>query len=232
MSFRASKAPIGCRIAPSTALAERVIASGLRRSLRLSVKPFLRPSCPLGVQRGLVHVLSCLMQPERCVRVRKTTIQGPVGAIPVERIVPRDLAQPRHAVLYLHGGGFYLGSPRSFRSITTRLAHLAQAEVLAPHYRRAPEHIFPAQLEDALASYEHLIADGYEPEHLAVGGDSAGGLLCLQLLLALRGRHQPLPGAVAMISPLADPTFAGSGSLIERAGRVGQADRRLAQPAA
>lgn len=219
MDARLPSVPITTEISPPDQLAETLIAAALRLSLRLTLKPFLHQACPVGLQRGVVRTLFCLMRSESRVNVKSTAIRSPAGPIPVESIVPADLPTPRHAILYLHGGAFCLGSPRSSRSITTRLAYMAGAKVLAPHYRRTPKHSFPAQINDGWTAYQQLLADGYPPERVALAGDSAGGILCLQLLLTLRSGHQPLPGAVVLMSPLADPSLTEQGSVLEEAGR-------------
>jgi len=107
-------------------------------------------------------------------------------------------------MLYLHGGAFCAGSPRSHRSITTRLSRMADCEVLAIHYRRVPEHPFPAQIEDSVAGYKALLERGYRPEHIAVGGDSAGGTLTLLVFKALELAGLPTPKCLVMMSPAFD----------------------------
>jgi acetyl esterase/lipase len=93
---------------------------------------------------------------------------------------------PREAVLYLHGGGYLAGHPRVYRNLCARLAKRLTADVFVPEYRLAPEHPFPAAVEDALAAYKAVLARGHSPRALTVMGDSAGGGLTLALLLALR----------------------------------------------
>lgn len=194
------------RFAPPDTLRERLLAALLRLSLRLTFKVFVGPPWPLAVQRGATHLLSVLMPPGGGVTVSKTRIDGPAGALAVERIAPRGV-KPRHAILFMHGGAFCVGSPRTHRAITTRLAALAQAEVLVPHYRRTPEAPFPAQIDDGVAAYRRLLADGYPPERIAIAGDSAGGSLTLLVSLALRQQGLPLPAALVYMSPLTDTTF-------------------------
>src|SRR5690606_20240884 len=107
----------------------------------------------------------------------------------------------------LHGGGFLTGSPYTHRPITTNLAALSQRAplVLSVDYRLAPEHIFPAQLEDALSAYRFLLGEcGFTPRHVTFAGDSAGGTLAMQLLLALNRHHLPAPRSVVLFSPWFD----------------------------
>lgn len=205
------------QIAPPPGAGERLTAFLLRWSLRLNLKPFLGPPWPVGLQRAVMHTLSLLMPPTGGVEVQKVTLRGPGGALAAERIRPKG-QQPRHAIAYFHGGAFCTGSPRTHRSITTRLARMANAEVLVVHYRRTPEARFPAQIDDCVAAYEQLLADGYAPERIALDGDSAGGALVLLVTLALRLKGRPLPAVNVMMSPLVDPSMTAR-SITERAHR-------------
>lgn len=107
-------------------------------------------------------------------------------------------------VLYLHGGGYFFGGPRLYRPFNWRLSAATGHAVLALDYRLAPEHTPADALDDALAAYEFLLGEGYEPADIVVGGDSAGGHLTLALLLALKERDRPLPRAAVVLSPWAD----------------------------
>lgn len=108
------------------------------------------------------------------------------------------------AVLYLHGGGFIMGSPATHRELAAALSTAMRAAVLVPDYRLAPEHPFPAALEDAVSAYRWLLRNGFEAGRLAIGGDSAGGGLTLQALLALAGDGAPLPAAAFFMSPVTE----------------------------
>lgn len=116
---------------------------------------------------------------------------------------------PNVSILYLHGGGFVSGSPRTHRGIAGRLARGVGARVVAPEYRLAPEHPFPAALEDAEAVYMAMLDQGTDPARLAIAGDSAGGNLVFALLLKLKQSGAPMPAAAVGLSPFAD--FTGSG---------------------
>lgn len=107
-------------------------------------------------------------------------------------------------ILYLHGGGYMVGSPKVYRSVTTRLAQLSGARVFSLDYRLAPEHPFPAAPDDALAAYQWLLDQGVAPATLVLAGDSAGGGLSLALIHALKDRHLPLPAGAFVFSPYAD----------------------------
>ena len=113
-------------------------------------------------------------------------------------------ADSSRAILYLHGGAFAAGSVTSHRLLVTALGRAAGARTLAVDYRRAPEHPFPAALDDTLAAYRFLLAEGFAPKNLAIAGDSAGGALTMGALLALRDAGEPLPGAAFVIAPWVD----------------------------
>lgn len=108
------------------------------------------------------------------------------------------------AVLYLHGGGFICGSMAGTRELAAQLSAAARARFLVIDYRLAPEHPFPAALQDALRAYQWLLDQGYDARKLVIGGDSAGGGLALQALHSLRQRGDPLPCAAFFLSPYTD----------------------------
>src|SRR5882757_2676138 len=116
-------------------------------------------------------------------------------------------ARPDAAILHFHGGGYVLGSPRTTRTVTAGLARHTGLPVLAPDYRLAPEHPFPAAIDDAVAAYTWLTGAGFAPDHVVISGDSAGGGLTMALLLALRDRNLPLPAGAIGISPMLDLTL-------------------------
>lgn len=129
------------------------------------------------------------------------------NGVTTQVITPKS-RQTEGVILYLHGGAFCLGSAYSHRSITTRLAAESGMSVWVPNYRLAPEHPYPAALDDALACYDALRKD-YSAEQIVVGGDSAGGALSLALALTLRERGEPVPAGLLLISPVTDPTLSG-----------------------
>lgn len=119
-------------------------------------------------------------------------------------------------VLYFHGGGFKLGSTRSHRDLMARISQSANCRVLGLDYRLAPEHRFPAPIEDAVAAYEWLLSQGITADHIAFAGDSAGGGLSISAMFALRAKGLPLPSAAVMLSAWTDLT-AESESYVTRA---------------
>jgi acetyl esterase/lipase len=111
--------------------------------------------------------------------------------------------------LFFHGGGYCSGSIRSHRRLVTEAGRAAAVRTLAVAYRLAPEHPFPAALDDALAAWRFLRRQGIAARHIAVGGDSAGGGLTVALINALRGAGEEIPGAAWLISPWTDLTMSG-----------------------
>ena len=138
--------------------------------------------------------------------------QAEVGGLHAEWVLAED-ADPDLRLLYLHGGGYVSGSGAFYLALAARLSAAAQCAVLLPDYRLAPEHRFPAGLEDCLHAYEWLRISGpngpAQAEAVFVAGDSAGGGLAMATLLALRDRQRPLPEAGITLSLFADLTLAG-----------------------
>jgi monoterpene epsilon-lactone hydrolase len=112
----------------------------------------------------------------------------------------------KQAVMYLHGGCYIFGSAATHRDLIGRLSLATGMWVLAPDYRLAPEHPFPAAVDDALAAYRWLLGTGIEAGRIVIAGDSAGGGLALATLLALRDEGDPLPAAGVLLSPVTDLT--------------------------
>lgn len=132
-----------------------------------------------------------------------------LGGVRCERVVPQGALDTR-AILYLHGGAYTAGSPRSHRPLVARLAEAARANAVAADYRLGPEHRFPAAVEDAVAVYRALLAGGTEPGQIVVAGDSAGGGLTLALALAMKAEGLAQPAGYFVISPWADLTQSGA----------------------
>ncbi|MGY5873175.1 MAG: alpha/beta hydrolase [Candidatus Thorarchaeota archaeon] len=109
-------------------------------------------------------------------------------------------------ILYFHGGGFYTGSSKTHRRLGTEIGRAAAMKVLNVDYRLAPEHPYPAALDDAYAAYTWLMNEGYDSSNVVIAGDSAGGYLVLAVLLKIRDEGKPLPAAGVCISPPTDLT--------------------------
>lgn len=190
----------------------------LSRTLRLGLRPFVHrvPGSSVGIRtaRSAVDTASRIIRPHPRTRV-EPLIDPQIGAggdgRPVigEWVVPDEPAAggddaPPGAVLYLHGGGYVLCSPRTHRPITSRLAVDCGLPVLVPHYRLAPEHPFPAALEDALAAYRWLLGRGVPADRIVLAGDSAGGHLAASLTGEICRTGLPSPAGVVLYSPWVD----------------------------
>ena len=131
------------------------------------------------------------------------------GGVPAEWVVPVGVRGDGRVLLYFHGGAYQLGSPATLRHLVALLSGAARARALSVDYRLAPEHPFPAAIEDALAAYRGLLAGGTDPASIAVAGDSAGGGLALGALVALRDAGEPMPAAAVLLSPWTDLALTG-----------------------
>ncbi|MCY1010474.1 alpha/beta hydrolase [Nannocystis pusilla] len=159
---------------------------------------------PVGFHRRMIGAIAPRHRPWR-VRLSSVDIDG----IPGEWIVPED-ADPARVLLYLHGGGYACGSIASHRHYVARIARKARMRVLLVDYRLAPEHPFPAALEDARTAWRWLLARGVDPSRAAIAGESAGGGLTIATLIETRDAGEPLPGAAAVLSPWVDLTLGGA----------------------
>lgn len=137
------------------------------------------------------------------------TRQTFLGGRPTLELEPAK-ARDRGRLLYLHGGGYVIGSPRTHAGLVGELARRAGLRAVSVDYRLAPEHPFPAAVDDGLAAYRELLAAGTAPQDLVMAGDSAGGGLVIATLLAAREAGLPQPAAVVVFSPWADLTLAGA----------------------
>lgn len=131
-----------------------------------------------------------------------------INGVPGEWVISPN-ADDDKVLLHFHGGGFSIGSPSFYRQMNYRLSKAAKVTVFSVDYRLAPEHPYPAGVEDCIAVYEGLLKDGYEPEDIAFSGDSAGGGIVFQALLLIRERGLPMPVAAVAISPWVNLTNTG-----------------------
>lgn len=138
------------------------------------------------------------------VRAEKTTVAG----IEAEWLTPKTMT-PGKVLLYLHGGGYVMGSTDSHRQFVGHVARAGQIKALVPDYRLAPDHKFPAGLDDCVAVYRSLLAGSVNSADIIIAGDSAGGGLTAATLIALRDAGDPLPAAALLFSPLLDATRSG-----------------------
>ncbi len=189
---------------PAERGAQGVLGLAVRAFVRGLLRPALNPRVPVGVQRRWTGALARLnLIPAGTTRAR-VMLDG----------VAADLVQHASgtgsgAVIYLHGGGYVVGSPRAEGVIAAHIARASGAAVYALDYRLAPEHRFPAALDDTLTAYEWLLGRGADPQRVALVGDSAGGGLALAAAVHARDAGIVLPGALALISPWVDLTLSG-----------------------
>ena len=148
-----------------------------------------------------------------------------INTIPAQMLTP-PVADAGRAVLFLHGGGYVYGSLVSHGGMAAEIARHSRCNALQLQYRLAPEHPFPAALEDACAAYEWLLLAGYNPESIAFVGDSAGGGLVMAALVTLKNQGRPLPGAAVCVSPWVDLQATGE-SYFERQALDPMIDRPL-----
>jgi len=181
-------------------LGQRLIAGALRSVLRLTIGATFRADLPVERQRSRLRKVTRLTLPPRGA---KFSADG-CGGIRGEWATARGHEQPTLTFLYLHGGGYCTGSPATHRAITGHLATRCGARVFAADYRLAPEHAYPAAVDDAVAAYRGLIAARTAPRDIVIGGDSAGGGLTVAAALRLRELALPLPRALVLFSPWVD----------------------------
>jgi len=168
--------------------------------------------------------------PESDIKTEKVN----AGGVPAEWISAPTAATDR-VVLYLHGGGYVIGSIKTHRDLMGRVSRAAQARVLGLDYRLAPENPFPAAVDDAVTAYRWLLAQGVKPARIAVAGDSAGGGLAMATLVAIRDASLDVPGTGVCLSPWVDlegigesmKTRAKADPVVQKEGLVGMAQAYL-----
>src|SRR5579862_6991081 len=164
----------------------------------LTAQPVLE-SPSLAQQRAGFEQMAAMLPVEADIKCQPVTANG----VKSEWVSAPD-ADPGRAILYLHGGGYVIGSINTHRSLAGRLSRAAKARVLVIDYRLAPEHPFPAAVEDSVAAYRWMLAQGLKPARIAVAGDSAGGGLTVATLVAIRDAKLASPGAGVCLSPWTD----------------------------
>jgi acetyl esterase/lipase len=154
--------------------------------------------------RAVWHFLAGALWTASGVDVRRETVAG----LTSEWLTPRTPAKGK-VLLYLHGGAYIMGNFATHRQLVSYIARASGVKTLLPEYRLAPEHPFPAAVEDALSLYRALRDDGYAPGDIMFAGDSAGGGLTMALLLSLRDSGEPMPAGAVLFSPWLDLTGSG-----------------------
>lgn len=174
----------------------------------LADNPIIKPGASLAEMRAGLDAMGKAVP--RLADVSASAVTA--GGVSAEWLTPAG-GDTQSVVLYLHGGGYLLGSVDSHRAMLERLAKASGRRVLAINYRLAPEAPFPAPVEDACSAYRWLLAQGIAAKRIAISGDSAGGGLVLATLLALRDAGDAMPGCAVPISPWTD--MEGTGASME-----------------
>ncbi|HEY1116590.1 MAG TPA: alpha/beta hydrolase [Acidimicrobiales bacterium] len=175
----------------------------MRARLLQRIIPKVMPSADLSPAEQRAKLSRPMGLPNR--RVDVVDLQ--VGGVPVTRVTPKGPARRRH-LLHVHGGGFVVGTTRGFVGYLSELALQADATITSVDYRLAPEHPYPAAIDDCLAAYR-AVSDEVSVESLALVGESAGGNAVLATLVRARDEGLPLPAAAVLLSPWLDLTFSG-----------------------
>ncbi len=188
------------------------------RVARLAVTHYLAPrfaaDATVETTREAVDTISRLALLPRGTKVERVEVAGrPAEWVLASSVLPFATK----TILYLHGGGFYSGSPATHRELAARLSRASGVRVLLPDYRLAPENPFPAANEDCLAAYEWLLKNGVSAGNIVLGGDSAGGCLALMTLLSIKEKGLPMPAAAFFLSPLTDAVHHDGESYATRA---------------
>lgn len=179
------------------AIARRAVKASLRLSFKMpSVLPL-----PVSALRTGMELGSQLFRVRDDVHVESVRL----GGVHAECLMPA--AKTETVILHFHGGAFFTGSAKTHRAMGAEIAARARATVYMLDYRLAPEHPYPAALDDGLAAYQALLAQGHAAENILLGGDSGGCAHILSLAVALRGQGLPLPAGMIMISPYVDITL-------------------------
>ncbi len=178
-----------------------------KRLNRILLKPVFGPPWPFAVQRVWFKLVAATSLLPKGSRIEKVNM----AKIPAEVIVNSAHSAQKNSqqkvILYLHGGAYSICAPQTHRSLTASLAKKTQAKVFVPDYKLAPEHPFPAGIEDCLSSYQWLLEQGYSADNIVIAGDSAGAGLAMATVQRIRQIKIPQPAAVVLISPWSDLTL-------------------------
>jgi acetyl esterase/lipase len=177
----------------------------LNRYLRLTVKSMWKPGLDIETIRAHTAKMDARIG-RRAPPVAMEQVSA--GGVPAKWFGGPELAS-KGTLLYLHGGAWCLHMPMVYRRLATRLSEFTGMRVLLPEYRLAPEHPFPAGIDDCFAAYRWLVDQGVADRPFALAGDSAGGSLSLVTLMRARDALLPLPDCAALLSPSTDLTLSG-----------------------
>ena len=197
------------RVRQRASLIQKILGSVLRFALTILLKPVLHPRFSVGFQRRWMGMVASTTLKARNV----DSYDDALASVRCRHYQPQVLSEKSSeagfagTVLYLHGGAYLAGNPDSHKALTSHLAKFADAHVVVPDYRLAPEFACPAAINDVVAVYKALLEQGVPPEQLSIAGDSAGGGLALATLQTLKATGIPLPSSVVLYSPWVDLTL-------------------------
>lgn len=177
------------------------LRKAITTSMRASFKVAASLPLPLKVLRESMERSSGLFPVRKDVKLMNATLGG-VAAL---RVLP-PTKEGERVILHLHGGAFFGGSPNTHKALCAEISARTRCPIYILDYRLAPEHPYPAAMEDSLAAYQALLDEGFEGNQIVLAGDSAGGALILALAITIRDSGLPLPGAMVMLSPFLDLT--------------------------
>jgi len=192
---------------PSWTLRFEIVAEIMRMALRLGHDTMsvemqrLQPTPPLT----------------RGIRRRLEWKREPIADLPTELHTPNDWETGAPTLVHFHGGGYTMCSPATHRLLLARIALASNARCIAPDYRKAPEHPYPAAIEDCLGVYQAVLDDGVDPQTIVISGDSAGGGLALAVLQRIRDGGLPMPRAAVLLSPWCNLSVTSGGSIDDNA---------------
>ena len=187
------------------------VRGAMRLLMRVGLKPVLGPTLPISMQRSMLKAALVATRVPREVKVTPRRI----GEAPGELLLPLGRGG-NGVILFLHGGGYCVGSLDSHRPLSATLAKASGLPVYSLDYRLAPEHPYPAALNDAVSAYRALLDEGHA--RIVLAGDSAGGGLALATALSLREAGLPAPAALLLVSPWVDLTCSGA-SMVSQAAK-------------
>jgi monoterpene epsilon-lactone hydrolase len=182
------------------------VFKGLNRVL---LKPVFGPPFSYPIQRNWFEFMSSVCLVPKQTRIISVTM----GSVKAEKIIPTNddsstQARSKHVILYLHGGAYCICSPRTHRSLTANLAKHCHMDIYVPHYRLAPEHAFPAGIDDCIEAYQWLLKQGYSGHQITLAGDSAGSGLVMATTQKIMQHGLDKPNSLVLISPWVDKTLA------------------------
>lgn len=169
----------------------------MRKLVKLNAQLFLNPKCPLWLQRIGLNLMGGFPPLPKPISLNKLKLADREAWW-----FDHDGNSSQAVILYFHGGGYSVGSPKSHKDLCAHLALYAEQSVVSLAYRLAPEHPYPAALEDAIKAYQELLNQGYKNTDISLAGDSAGGGLAVSLCLKLKTMKIPQPACAFLISPL------------------------------